>query len=693
MCGFAGFLSFTPSPHALEGRHEMLVAMGQAIGHRGPDGVRYFDDGSLGLVFRRLAIIDVSGGEQPFFNEPQSLVGVVNGEIYNHVQLRKELEPRHRFATHCDCEVALHGYNEWGRATLERLRGMFAMAIWDREKKQLFLARDRLGIKPLYICRIAEGFLFASELKALLVHPRCPRELDWSVLGRTLAVQHPSSTYVQGVELLPGGEYLRVAADGSFTGGRYWTLDDHLGTAPHGRDMDAYQTHYQELLEQTTIDHLQSDVQVGLHLSGGLDSSLLAAIIARKRTDIPCFTVVKRTTYRAGDLQAARAVAEHLGLPWYPVRFDYRSLLDDMAFDLGLLERSVWMMDAPRFDLEWLLKSALDGFVRASHPGLKVLLSGQGADEFSGGYSRRADRVFSNWAEYLERDVAQNLLRAQASDKGITVEVAQLLRPEATSGTRRLAPYHGMMRLMTRSLQHHNLWHEDRTSSWHSMEGRVPFLDHHLVELLASIPEALHESLFWNKEIVRTVMRRRMAAYDLKRPKVGFFETDDTRSVDLIVHGMAARIIPAFREQYLDSPDFLFDGARIEELMYRITRRAPGHIPDAKRFLDCAAIAIFERQCRNAEATARAANNNAPPLPVIQPSEWAAFEAAMSAEPVGPVVWNLKDGVGLPPGAIVMTRVGGEQGNQYMLIAEGKVSSHIGVPSHPWLERFLAGLG
>jgi asparagine synthase (glutamine-hydrolysing) len=695
MCGFAGFLTFSPSPHSLESRREILIAMGQAIEHRGPDGVRYYDDGFLALVFRRLAIIDVAGGDQPFVNESQSLLGVVNGEIYNHVELRSELESRHRFATHCDCEVALHGYADWGPASLGRLRGMFAMAIWNREQKHLFLARDRLGIKPLYICRLADGLLFASELKALLMHPRCPRALDWAVLGRTLAVQHPTSTYIQGVEFLPGGEFLRVASDGSFAGGRFWRLEEHLGAAPHGQNAGAYRDHYRELLEQTTKDHLQSDVEVGLHLSGGIDSSLLAAIIARERTDIPCFTVVKRTTYRAGDLHAARGVAQQLGLPWYPVLFDYRSLLDDMGFDLRLLEQSVWMMDAPRFDLEWLLKSELDRFARATHPGLKVLLSGQGADEFCGGYSRRADRMFSSWTDYLDQDVAQNLLRALASDQGISLEVAQLLRPAEMSGAQSVGPYHRMMCLMTRSLQHHNLWHEDRTSSWHSMEARVPFLDHHIVELLASIPNTLHETLFWNKQIVRDAMHHWLPNYDLKRPKVGFFETDDTRSVDLIVHGMATRIAPPFREQYAETSDFLFDRRRIDELVRRIVARAPGHVQDAKRFLDCVVISIFERQCRSAETVRhRETGNSAPPLRVIESTEWAALEAAMSADPVSPVVWNLEDGVGLPPRAVVTTRLGSDQGVQYILVADGRVSSQIGMASgHPWLGRFLDELG
>jgi asparagine synthase (glutamine-hydrolysing) len=695
MCGFAGFLSFAPSPHSLESRRELLVAMGLAITHRGPDGVRYYDDGSLALVFRRLAIIDVRGGDQPFFNESHSLVGVVNGEIYNHAPLRRELESRHRFSTRSDCEVVLHGYEDWGSATLDRLRGMFAMAIWDREKKQLFLARDRLGIKPLYICRIADGLLFASELKALLMHPGCPRGLDWGVVGRDLIVQRPTSTYVQGVELLPGGEFLNVASDGASTGGRYWSLDEHLGTAPYGLDSAAYRTHYRELLEQTTKEHLQSDVQVGLQLSGGLDSSLLAAIIAQERTDIPCFTVVERTTYRAGDVNGARGVAEQLGLPWYPVLFDYRSLLDDIGFDLGQLERSVWMMDAPRFDLEWLLKSELNRFARASYPGLKVLISGQGADEFSGGYSRRADRMHSSWADYLEQEVAQNLLRELSSDRGISLEVAQLLQPADTFGVRPVGQYHRMMRLMIRTLQHHNLWHEDRTSSWHGMEARVPFLDHRIVELLASVPEALHESLFWNKQIVRDAMRHFLPHYDLNRPKVGFFDTDDTRSVDLIVYGMATRIAPAFLEKYADAPDFLFNRERIGELTHRVATRASCHFENAKRLMECMVISIFERQCRSPEALMLVdSRSSPPPLKAVQSTEWAAVDASMSASPELPLAWVMSNGVGLPPGAMVMTNLSGDQDSRYVLMLDGKVVSQISMSSrHPWLGRFLEGIG
>jgi asparagine synthase (glutamine-hydrolysing) len=669
--------------------------MGQAIIRRGPDGVRYYDDGTLALVFRRLAIIDVEGGDQPFFSESKDLVGVVNGEIYNHAELRAELQSRHSFSTRSDCEVVLHAYEDWGSSSLDRLRGMFAMVLWDREKKNLFLARDRLGIKPLYTCRTASGLLFGSELKALLMHPECPRDLDWGVLGRSLIVQRPESTYVKGVELLPGGEFRNFAADGAASGGRYWHLDEHIGTKTLGQDPAAYREHYRGMLTQATREHLQSDVQIGIHLSGGLDSTLLAAIIAQERTDIPCFTVVERTTYCAGDVRAARGAAQKLGLPWHPVLFDYRTLVDDIGFDLTQLEHSVWMMDSPRFDLEWLLKSELNRFARDCYPGLKVILSGQGADEFSGGYSRRADRMHASWPEYLRHDVAPSLLRQLASDKGISVEVAHLLQPADSAGTRPSAPYHKMMQLMSRTLQHHNLWHEDRTSSWHSLEARVPFLDHRLVELLASVPETLHETLFWNKAIIRDAMRHFLPSYDLERPKVGFFETDDTRSVDLIVIGMATRIAPAFLEKYGDSPDFVFDRERIAELVHRVARRAPGHPQDAKRLLECMVIAIFERQCREPEEQMLAeCGNNAPALSAVKPSEWTEVERSLAANPPHPVLWNINDRVALLPGATVVKTLGAGQAHRYLSIVNDKVTSQIGVlDGQPWIGRFLEGLG
>jgi len=182
VCGIAGFLRFQKQKFDLERRQQILNDMGSAIARRGPDEQTFYDDEMLSFVFRRLSIIDVDGGQQPIWNEDRSIFVAVNGEIYNHRELREPLKANHTFRTESDSEVVLHLYEEYGEACFERLNGMFAIVLWDTKRKKLLLARDPLGVKPLYYTLVDEGLIFASELKALLVHPDCPRELAWNDL-------------------------------------------------------------------------------------------------------------------------------------------------------------------------------------------------------------------------------------------------------------------------------------------------------------------------------------------------------------------------------------------------------------------------------------------------------------------------------------------------------------------------------
>src|SRR5581483_7964767 len=279
-------------------------------------------------------------------------------------ELRRTLAPRQQYATHSDSETPLHLYEERGPAALDALRGMFALAIWDRRERRLFLARDRFGIKPLYVCRLPHGLLFGSELKALLVHPECPRDLDWSALAE-LGPQQIAGipTYVRGVEHLPAGHCL-IAGDGRVETRCWWRVDEHLASAPFGDDAARYRDEFARLIEEATLEHLLGEVPIGLHLSGGLDSSLMAAIVASERRDLHCFSAVEYATWRSGDVAAAQHVTETLGLPWRPVLFDRSNLLDEMDFGLERLEQSVHMMDSPRFDLEWIFKEELHRYAR-----------------------------------------------------------------------------------------------------------------------------------------------------------------------------------------------------------------------------------------------------------------------------------------------------------------------------------------
>lgn len=607
--------------------------MGAALEHRGPDDVQFYDDGHLSLVSLRLSIVDIDHGRQPIYNEAKDALIAINGEIYNHEALRRELKDKHRFSTHCDSEVPLHVVEEYGVAGLNRLNGMYALAVWNIREKKLLLARDPIGIKPLYICRLPHGLLFASEMKALLAHPDCPREMDWTALYRGPQTRSPIASYMKGIDFLPGGHYLEASSEGALHEGTFWNIDGHLGTAPYGQNARAYSSRYRELLEEATISHLIGEVPMALYLSGGVDSSLLAAIAARNGHRLPCFTVVERTTYRAGDVKAAQNVAKSLGMPWYPVLFDYRTFLDEIDFGLERFEQSVWMMDSPRFDPEWIFKEELHRLARTQIPGLKVTLLGQGADEFAGGYSRRIDRLNANWAQYIDEEIMEDLRQQRGWEQRIPPEIHSMLTlPFDFSGHR--GPYHEKMRQLTHQLKHYNLWHEDRTSSSQSMEARVPFLDHRLVELLASIPRELHEKLFWNKKIVRQTLAHYLPKFDQERPKVGFYVTDDPRSINLLVHQMATRVAKAFRQKYLNAPHFPLDRDRVNHLIDHVLARGEFFIPSSWQLMECMAICIFERQIRLAEPNDfKAVRQQTSRLQLIDASRWDVVEQAFAKEP------------------------------------------------------------
>jgi asparagine synthase (glutamine-hydrolysing) len=693
MCGFAGFVHFRKSPFDPTARRGVLLAMSQVLGHRGPDDEVFFDDGVLALVFRRLSIVDGRHGRQPIFNEDGGLLVVANGEIYNHSELRAILSTHHRFSTGSDTEVLLHGYEEWGVDVLNRIRGIFAGAIWDSRERQLLLARDHLGVKPLYVCRLPDGLLFGSELKALLAHPHCPRTTDWdAVAANPLAVQRTPS-YLQGIEFVPGGNYLFVKSGEPPRSACYWQLEDHLGSAPYGIDSESYVERYQQLLEEAVMENIPDDVPFGLHLSGGTDSSLLAAIIARKKK-FPCFTVVERTTYLAGDVESAGSLAQTLGLPWVPVLFDYRTLLDQMSFDLSHLEHLVWMMDSPRFDLEWIIKEALTRAARTRFPELKVLMIGQGADEFAGGYSNRLDRRNTGWSIYLADEIAPMLASHLQPDGTSHLPDHNLLFPERADPIKAQAPYHQAMLLMARQLQFHNLWHEDRTNAWHSIEARVPFLDHRIVELLASVPAELHATLFWDKRIVRDCARRYLPEQDWNRPKIGFCATDDTRSIELIVHTMAIRLADQLLRQY-DWPGLpRAYQDRIERLANRVRHREAGFVADSFLLLQDISAAIFAKQCLDGPPEGfldHQLNDSA--LAVIEPDHWPAVAANMAAQPLIEHHWQIEQVVLPPAGAEIECGRTTDGSHCFSLRYRDSVHASFEVPAtSSWVEQFLIGL-
>jgi asparagine synthase (glutamine-hydrolysing) len=668
-----------------------------AIAHRGPDDEQFYDDGTLSLVFRRLSIVDLAGGRQPIFSADGEQLVVVNGEIYNHQELRQSLSSRAKFATQSDSEVPLHLLAQYGADGLQQMRGMFALAHWDRRERRLLLARDRLGIKPLYIARLSTGWLFGSELKALLQHPECPRKLNWSVLDVTPAqMRSPATTYVEGIEHLPGGAFLSATATGVSTQ-PYWHIDAHLGTARFGQDGAAYSREFQRLIEESTAEHMLGDVAIGLHLSGGLDSSLLAGIAARQGHKLACYSLVERGSYRAGDVNAAKALTQSLKLPWYPVLFDYRNLLDELAFDLSAFEQSVAMMDSPRFDMEWIFKLALHRVVSRENPDMKVILLGQGADEFAGGYSRRIDRPCASWTEYLTQEVEPNVNFYDALESKTPLDLCLLRRnTPAVTAIANLGPYHQLMRRLTLQLQHFNLWHEDRSSMSASLEARVPFLDHRLVELLASVPTELHEKLFWNKKIIRDVAQTYLPNFDHSRLKLPFVNNGDSRSIDIMVHSMAVNIAPAFFEKYAEREDFPFDAKMLRLQATSIIERRGNFYQDALHLMERMAIAVFSHQLQNPEVfTIKSTDSVVTGPAIITAAQWPSIYALFSAEPVVPEnAWHLHDQIVLPQGAEILQPLSANAPQRYFLVSAGNVNAEITLAqSDGWLRHFLRNLG
>jgi asparagine synthase (glutamine-hydrolysing) len=377
MCGIAGVL-FSNSARLPE--MEDLRAMSAAILHRGPDGEGFRAESGVGLIHRRLSIIDLAGGAQPMGNEDGTVQVVFNGEIYNYTYLRAELEREgHRFRTQSDTEVLVHLYEERGERMVERLRGMFAFAIWDRRKRRLFVARDRIGIKPLYFYRDEEKFLFASEPKAILAYPGFQPEIDHAALEDYLAygnVPGPRSIF-KGITKLPPGHTL-VIEPGRLGAAprRYWRLkfepDDSLTS-------EEWQEAVHEKFQEAVRVHMTSDVPVGAFLSGGLDSSAVVAAASRQSSrPLKTFSIGFN---EAGfdELPYARAVAQYL-------HTEHTERIQTMESE-RILDGLTQYYDEPFADA-----SAIPTFLvaRTAAQHVKVVLTGDGGDEAFGGYSRYA---------------------------------------------------------------------------------------------------------------------------------------------------------------------------------------------------------------------------------------------------------------------------------------------------------------
>jgi len=593
MCGIAGIYFFQPqSSSSLKHQTKNLESMSAMLTRRGPDETRSYIDEHVLLSFSRLAINDLQHGAQPIID--RDVVCAVNGEIYNHQEIRNSLANKQTYLTTNDCESALRGYLEFGIEVVNQLSGMYAGVIWDKQKQQLYLFRDRLGIKPLYYAEVPGGLIFASELKALIQHPECPNNFDWSAVNRIgLHSQYGVPSYVKEIEHLHGGYYLEINQD-RWLLHRYWELQHDKGLSGNGTD---YAKFYSARIQKSVKEHLLSDVGIACSLSGGVDSSLIAAITSTQMDDLTCFTLDTTITRASGDLEASKYVSSQLGINLNIINLTLDNLLQSQRFDLQRLEYFIWAMDSPRFDIEWVLKHEIYRYISTCYPEMKVILIGQGADEFAGGYSKRQGKIRSSWKEYLDQEILPFNLRSYSIKNDIDVRFLYDLNRNRGSADNSL--YFEAMKNYCWQLQHFNLWHEDRMSSIQSLEARVPFLDHSLIEFLASIPESEHQAQFWNKQIVRDALLEFMPSKLANRDKVAFIASNVQSDAILWTYKILKSIYADFIDKYYSSGDSVFSREQVTARFSSMSDGRKVRLEKVMSLLELVCIEIFCHQLKH----------------------------------------------------------------------------------------------
>ncbi|MBI1848185.1 MAG: asparagine synthase (glutamine-hydrolyzing), partial [Candidatus Rokubacteria bacterium] len=549
MCGIAGYVA----PPGQRADRSILERMVGALRHRGPDGCGYLVEGRAALGVARLRVIDLDTGDQPLHGEDGRLSAVVNGEIYNFADLRAQLHHRgHRFATRSDSEVVVHAWEEWGEKALEHLNGMFAMALWDRGHEQLILARDRMGEKPLYYAVAGGALVFGSELRALLAHPGVARGLDLRGVARYLAfdyVPDPRSI-LEGVSKVPPGHVLTAGRDVSLAA--YWDLtfqpDPTLDEAAWG---DEIRRRFDRAVER----RLASDVPLGCFLSGGVDSSAVAATAARFRPGIRTFSVgYARSPH--DERRWARLVAERCGTT-------HEELEVGAADARHVMERLGDLLDEPLADMSFVPLYLLAGAARRR---VTVALTGDGGDELFAGYPTMAAAWWHRRAATLPAPVVATLERA-GRVRWLPDDLRRFLgalgeRPEARNqvllGGLRPSRYAPLLSAAARAaldgfdpyqdiewtlercpteeptarliyqycklyLAGQNLVNADRASMAVGLELRAPFLDHTFVDLLGRVPSALKlTGLGGLKRLVKRALADRLPPEIRRRGKQGF---------------------------------------------------------------------------------------------------------------------------------------------------------------------------
>lgn len=539
------------------------------IAHRGPDACAVRTQPPIAFGHRRLSVIDLSSdANQPMADESGNYLLVYNGEIYNFRELRNELESAGaRFKTASDSEVLIEAYKRWDLNCLERLNGMFAFALWDGPRQRLFLARDRAGEKPLYYCPLADGIVFASELKAVRRHPEVPCEIDAAALGEFLAINYVvgSNSLIKGVRRLEAGHYMIVDRGGIRPPVQYWNLAEHFRTKRHFRDENEAAEALAAELDRSVRLRLVSDVPLGAFLSGGIDSSSIVASVTRsqERNQTETFSIgFGESTY--DELAWARFAADSIG-----VAHHHEQVVNaDLA---AALPQIVHAADEPMADSSIIPMYYLAKLARHH---VTVCLSGDGGDEVLGGYETYiADTIHQRFGRFIPRPVGalaamttermvgssfdrvsfdyklrrmvsafgQPPARAHYSWRTIFTdeERRQLVRAERRREVLERDPFESFDRHFQAVDGCHYLdramyvdmktWMADdilvkvdRMTMAHSLESRAPFLDHHLIEFCASLPVGLKVRGRTTKRLLKRSQEQRLPPTLIRRPKQGF---------------------------------------------------------------------------------------------------------------------------------------------------------------------------
>ncbi len=561
MCGITGILNLIDQNPISIGA---LSKMAGYLIHRGPNEAGVYIDDKVGIAQTRLSIIDLAGGTQPIHNEDKSLWIVFNGEVFNYIELRHDLVLKgHKFYTNTDTEVILHLYEEEKENCLHKLNGQFAFAIWDSSRKEIFIARDRVGKKPLYYTFCGSRFLFASEIKAIFANNEVKRELDVISLNQifTFWAALPGKTIFKDIQELPAGCYLKVKGE-KFNLKRYWDYDFGLNDELVSYGSDEIASHAKELLIDSVALRLRADVPVGCYLSGGLDSSGITSIVNNNfNNELKTFGIrFEEKSFDEGEYQNEMVSK---------LKVDHKEIFATNKEIGELLPEVIWHCEIPLLRLSPIPLFLLSGLVNRS--GFRVVLTGEGADEVFGGYNIFKETLIrSFWSKYPESNVRPLLLKklypyifkdakSKASLKSFfglgidqpdnpffshlirwqnTSRIKRFFTEDVVSKTGNYDPFNNLREILPEKFSNWDALSKaqylemkiflsnyllssqgDRVAMAHSLEIRMPYLDYRLIEFMSKVPSYLKIRGLNEKFILKKVFKDILPSSILNRPK------------------------------------------------------------------------------------------------------------------------------------------------------------------------------